>query len=42
MDARHKYLVVQLATALNLDAGAVEEFMVSDDRVSVSNILFCK
>ena len=34
MDARHKYLLEQLANALNLDQSAVEEFMVSDDRVS--------
>ena len=33
MDARHKYLMEQLANALNLDPGAIEEFMVSDDRV---------
>ena len=34
MDARHKYLLEQIATALNLEPSAVEEFMVSDDRVS--------
>ena len=37
MDARHKYLMEQLANALNLDSGAIEEFMVSDDRVRAAN-----
>jgi len=40
MDARHKYLLEQLANALNLDQSAVEEFMVSDDRFDMMEDFF--
>ncbi|KAK3724620.1 hypothetical protein RRG08_041104 [Elysia crispata] len=40
MDARHKYLMEQLANALNLDSGAIEEFMVSDDRFEMMETFF--
>ncbi|KAI8792083.1 dynein heavy chain 5, axonemal [Biomphalaria glabrata] len=40
MDARHKYLVQQLATALNLDTSVVEEFIVSDDRFDMISEFF--